>query len=64
MRLIAAPFVWPFNEDAFRGLVTKGSARPTDQNFFVAPLGRPTAIPTSMTDSASLERQYRQATAD
>jgi hypothetical protein len=27
MRLIAAPFVWPFNEDAFRGLVTKGSAR-------------------------------------
>jgi succinoglycan biosynthesis protein ExoM len=26
-RLLAAPFAWPFSEDAFRGLVTKGTAR-------------------------------------
>jgi hypothetical protein len=27
LRLLAAPFAWPFSADAFRGLVTKGSAR-------------------------------------
>jgi succinoglycan biosynthesis protein ExoM len=26
-RLLAAPFAWPFSEDIFRGLVTKGTAR-------------------------------------
>jgi succinoglycan biosynthesis protein ExoM len=26
-RLVAAPFTWPFSEDVFRGLVTKGAAR-------------------------------------
>jgi succinoglycan biosynthesis protein ExoM len=26
-RLVAAPFAWPFSEDAFRGLVSKGTAR-------------------------------------
>jgi glycosyltransferase involved in cell wall biosynthesis len=26
-RLVAAPLVWPFSEDTFRGLVTKGTAR-------------------------------------
>jgi GT2 family glycosyltransferase len=27
VRLVAAPFAWPFSEDVFRGLVTKGAAR-------------------------------------
>jgi succinoglycan biosynthesis protein ExoM len=27
VRLLAAPFAWPFSQDAFRGLVSKGTAR-------------------------------------